>query len=66
MNLDQYLRMKSLFHVEKEKIYQQKYEEKIEWIRKDHKIWKFTRPIFQAYSPPFRGLMLNSVRVKQP
>jgi hypothetical protein len=56
MNLEQYLRIKSLFHIEKEKI---------EWIRKDHNIWKFTRPIFQAYSPPFRGLTLNSVKVKQ-
>ena len=44
----------------------EKFERKIEWIKENNNIWKFTRPIFQPYSTPFRGLTLQNEKITEP
>ncbi|CAF1627379.1 unnamed protein product, partial [Rotaria sp. Silwood1] len=39
---------------------------RLEWIKKDNNIWKFTRPIFHVFTPPFRGITTNDEKIKQP
>jgi uncharacterized protein (UPF0147 family) len=65
-NLNSFLEIKAIFQDERSNVLQRKYDEKMEWILKDQNIWKIARPIFHSYSPPFRGLNINSVRVKDP
>ena len=38
----------------------------MKWISNRYNIWKFIRPTFHAFSPPFRGLNINSERIKDP
>ena len=45
---------------------EQKHEKKMEWICSKYNIWKFARPIFNAYSPPFKGLTINSKLIVNP
>ncbi|CAF3343542.1 unnamed protein product, partial [Rotaria sp. Silwood2] len=66
IHLIHFLRLKELFLEERSKILKQKFENKFEWIKKDNNIWKFTRPIFHAFTPPFRGITTNDEKIKQP
>ncbi|CAF1566370.1 unnamed protein product, partial [Rotaria sp. Silwood1] len=56
----------AFFRDERSKLIQQKHESQMKWISKEHNIWKFARPAFHAFSPPFRGLMSNSEIIKDP
>ncbi|CAF3370823.1 unnamed protein product, partial [Rotaria sp. Silwood2] len=58
--------VKALFIDERSQLTQQKYESKRKWILKDQNIWNFVRPTFHSFSPPFRGLTVNSVIMKNP
>ncbi|CAF3716351.1 unnamed protein product [Rotaria sp. Silwood1] len=58
--------VKALFMDERSQLTPQKYESKREWILKDQNIWNFVRPTFHSFSPPFRGLTVNSVIMKNP
>ncbi|CAF2985277.1 unnamed protein product [Rotaria sp. Silwood2] len=58
--------VKALFIDKRSQLTQQKYESKRKWILKDQNIWNFVRPTFHSFSPPFRGLTVNSVIMKNP
>ncbi|CAF2955105.1 unnamed protein product [Rotaria sp. Silwood2] len=66
INLYLFLQIKALFIDERSQLIQQNYESKREWILKDQNIWKFVRPTFHSFSPPFRGLTVNSGIMKNP
>ena len=63
MNLESFFESKSIFYRERVNSLRQKCDEKMEWISKDQNIWKFARPKFHSYSPPFRSLNMNSKKV---
>lgn len=66
INLDISLRANKLFLEERPKAIKHKHERKIEWISANQNIWKFARPIFKAYTPPFKGLTINSKLITNP
>ncbi|CAF3260297.1 unnamed protein product, partial [Rotaria sp. Silwood2] len=65
-NLNNFLELKKKFYAERFELTKQKYEKKMEWIKKDQNIWKIATPIFHSYSPPFRGLNVNNIIIKDP
>ena len=65
-HLVQFLEAKHIFNEERSRILKEKFERKVEWIKENNNIWKFTRPIFQPYSTPFRGLTLQNEKITEP
>ena len=66
INLDIFLRVRRFFLEERSKVIEYKHEKNIEWIASKQNIWKFARPIFKSFSPPFKGLTVNSKRIIDP
>ena len=57
-HLQSFLSLKGFFTSEKNTLIQTKREMKMDWIKEKKNIWKFAKPIFHAFSPPFKGLTM--------
>ena len=60
LHLQSFLSLKGFFISEKNTLLQTKHEMKTDWIKEKKNIWKFAKPIFHAFSPPFKGLTTSS------
>ncbi|CAF2073397.1 unnamed protein product [Rotaria magnacalcarata] len=63
VNLQYFLTLKELFITERNHIIQSKAEKNISWATKGQNIWKFVKPYFHSFTPPFRGLAAGTHKV---
>lgn len=65
--LEKFLNMKKLFIHERCRYLQEKRESDMKWMKESQNIWKYVRPIFHNFSPPFRGLTIDkNTKLKDP
>jgi hypothetical protein len=60
--LQRFLSLKGFFIAEKTAFLQTKQEMKKDWIKEKQNIWKYAKPIFNTFSPPFKGLTVDDGR----
>ena len=66
-HLDRFLLMKNIFWAERSSHLQRKREEKLIWLNEGQNIWKYVKPVFHSFSPPFHGLTtVNKIKEKDP
>jgi hypothetical protein len=66
-HLEKFLSIKRIFISERCHFLQQKRENNLKWIREEQNIWKYVKPIFHTFSPPFRGLKIyNDMKESRP
>ncbi|CAF3364924.1 unnamed protein product [Rotaria socialis] len=63
LNLQFFLNLKELFINERNHILESKAEKKLSWISNGHNIWKFAKPSFHSFSPPFHGLSIDKQKI---
>ena len=54
--LEIFLNMKKLFIEKRNEFLQEKREKNLNWMRKNQNMWKYVKPLFHTFAPPFRGL----------
>ncbi|CAF3344273.1 unnamed protein product [Rotaria socialis] len=59
-HLEKFLSVKRIFIEERCQFLQKQCEKKLSWMNENQNIWKYVKPIFHTFTPPFRGLTLQN------
>ena len=65
-NLQYFLYVKELFINERSQIQYSREEDRISWMTVGQNIWKFAKPHFRSFTPPFRGLSVDKNQITDP
>ncbi|CAF2747679.1 unnamed protein product [Rotaria sp. Silwood2] len=61
--LDYYLSLREIFMDKRTHFLQSKKEQKMNWVTHGNNIWKFVKPSFHSFTPPFRGITSGNNKI---
>lgn len=64
--LQRFLVWKEFFNMERATYLQSRRDEKIAWLSEGNNVWKYAKPFFRPYSPPFKGLKTQNGKITDP